>query len=162
FREREIWLVACFIFFWTFSPSFGPAFLFYQTDTLHFDQQFIGHLGALSSLAGGAGAPAYSPPARPVPLPPPRTHPPAPPSPPAPRPAPPRLYSIVPRRRRLAPSPPRPPPAPHLLPAHRRGPFLLLHGALLQRGRSARRAWGPPPLRQLRLHHPCPHLDHHH
>src|SRR5262249_39241822 len=47
-RERETWLVAGFIFFWTFSPSFGPAFLFYQTDTLGFDQQFIGHLGALS------------------------------------------------------------------------------------------------------------------
>src|SRR5262249_24356496 len=49
--ERATGLGGGFVFFWTFSPSFGPAFLFYQTDTLHFDQQFIGHLGALSSLA---------------------------------------------------------------------------------------------------------------
>jgi predicted MFS family arabinose efflux permease len=67
-RERETWLVAGFILFWTFSPSFGPAFLFYQTDTLHFDQQFIGHLGALSSLAGVAGAFIYAPLSRRVPL----------------------------------------------------------------------------------------------
>ena len=67
-RERETWLVAGFIFFWTFSPSFGPAFLFYQTDTLGFDQQFIGHLGALSSLAGVAGAFIYAPLSRRVPL----------------------------------------------------------------------------------------------
>ena len=67
-RERETWLVAGFIFFWTFSPSFGPAFLFYQTDTLRFDQQFIGHLGALSSLAGVVGAFIYAPLSRRVPL----------------------------------------------------------------------------------------------
>jgi predicted MFS family arabinose efflux permease len=67
-RERETWLVAGFILFWTFSPSFGPAFLFYQIDTLHFDQQFIGHLGALSSLAGVAGAFIYAPLSRRVPL----------------------------------------------------------------------------------------------
>src|SRR5207245_9287993 len=28
--HRDMWLVACFILFWTFSPSFGPAFLYYQ------------------------------------------------------------------------------------------------------------------------------------
>ena len=44
--EREIWIVAGFIFFFNFSPSFGPALVFYQTDVLRFDQQFIGHLGA--------------------------------------------------------------------------------------------------------------------
>src|SRR5262245_47683276 len=27
--ERDIWIVAGFIFFWTFSPSFGPALLYY-------------------------------------------------------------------------------------------------------------------------------------
>jgi len=44
---RDLWIVAGFIFFWTFSPSFGPALLYYQTDALKFSQQFIGHLGAL-------------------------------------------------------------------------------------------------------------------
>jgi len=51
-RERETWLVAGFIFFWT----------------LRFDQQFIGHLGALSSLAGVVGAFIYAPLSRRVPL----------------------------------------------------------------------------------------------
>src|SRR4030095_16789920 len=59
--EREIWVVGGFIFFWTFSPSFGPALLYYQTDVLHFSQQFIGHLGALGAVAGVVGALLYGP-----------------------------------------------------------------------------------------------------
>jgi hypothetical protein len=47
---REVWVVAGFIFFFTFSPSFGPGFLFYQTDRLGFSQQFIGRLAALQAL----------------------------------------------------------------------------------------------------------------
>ncbi|HZO38440.1 MAG TPA: MFS transporter [Methylomirabilota bacterium] len=58
---REIWLVAGFIFFFWFSPSFGPAFLYYQTDTLHFSQQFIGRLAALGALSGVVGAFLYAP-----------------------------------------------------------------------------------------------------
>jgi predicted MFS family arabinose efflux permease len=58
---REIWLVAGFIFFFWFSPSFGPAFLYYQTDTLHFSQQFIGRLAALNALSGIVGAFLYAP-----------------------------------------------------------------------------------------------------
>jgi predicted MFS family arabinose efflux permease len=66
--EREIWIVAGFIFFYNFSPSFGPALLFYQTDVLRFSQQFIGHLGALASLAAVVGAFVYAPLSRRVPL----------------------------------------------------------------------------------------------
>ena len=65
---REIWLVAGFIFFFWFSPSFGPAFLYYQTDTLKFSQQFIGRLAALSALAGVVGAVVYAPLSRRMPL----------------------------------------------------------------------------------------------
>ena len=65
---REVWLVAGFIFFWTFSPSFGPAFLFYQTDTLGFSQQFIGLLGSLGAAAGVVGAAVYAPISRRLPL----------------------------------------------------------------------------------------------
>ena len=65
---RDLWIVAGFIFFWTFSPSFGPALLYYQTDVLKFSQQFIGHLGALGSLAAVAGAIIYAPLSRRVPL----------------------------------------------------------------------------------------------
>jgi len=67
-KEREVWVVAGFIFFWTFSPSFGPALLFYQTDVLKFSQQFIGHLAALGSLAAVGGAFVYAPLSRRVPL----------------------------------------------------------------------------------------------
>ena len=66
--EREIWVVGGFIFFWTFSPSFGPALLYYQTDVLHFSQQFIGHLGALAAVAGVVGTLIYAPLSRLVPL----------------------------------------------------------------------------------------------
>src|SRR5262245_3490887 len=66
--ERELWIVAGFIFFYNFSPSFGPALIFYQTDVLKFSQQFIGHLGALGSVAGVGGAFIYAPLSRRVPL----------------------------------------------------------------------------------------------
>jgi MFS family permease len=66
--ERDLWIVAGFIFFWTFSPSFGPALLYYQTDVLKFSQQFIGHLGALGSIAAVGGAFIYAPLSRRVPL----------------------------------------------------------------------------------------------
>lgn len=59
--SRNVWLVAGFIFFWTFSPSFGPAFLFYQVDQLKFGQQFIGTLAALASIGSVAGALVYAP-----------------------------------------------------------------------------------------------------
>src|SRR5262245_7311928 len=67
-REREIWIVAGFIFFFNFSPSFGPALLFYQTDALGFDQQFIGHLAALGSVTAVFGAMVYAPLSRRIPL----------------------------------------------------------------------------------------------
>jgi len=66
--ERPVWLVAGFIFLYAFSPSFGPAFLFYQTDALGFSQRFIGGLNALSSVASVIGALTYAPLSRRVPL----------------------------------------------------------------------------------------------
>jgi len=65
---RELWIVAGFIFFFAFSPSFGPALLYYQTDVLAFTQQYIGHLSALGSLAAVVGAFAYAPLSRLLPL----------------------------------------------------------------------------------------------
>jgi predicted MFS family arabinose efflux permease len=65
---REIWIVAGFIFFFWFSPSFGPAFLYYQTDTLGFSQQFIGRLDALGALSGVVGAVLFAPLSRRMPL----------------------------------------------------------------------------------------------
>src|SRR5215475_4442351 len=67
-RGREIWLVSGLIFFFNFSPSFGPAFLYYQTDVLKFDQRFIGLLDALGSVGYIAGAFVYAPVSRRLPL----------------------------------------------------------------------------------------------
>jgi MFS family permease len=61
FSERDVWVVAGFILFWTFSPSFGPAFLYYQTDTLKFSQQFIGILSSMSAVGFVVGAIIYAP-----------------------------------------------------------------------------------------------------
>ncbi len=66
--HRDMWVVAGFIFFWTFSPSFGPAFLYYQTDTLGFSQTYIGTLGSLAAVAGVVGATIYAPVSRRYPL----------------------------------------------------------------------------------------------
>ena len=59
-RRRDLWMVAGFTFFWTFSPSFGPAFFYYETDVLGFSQTFIGALSSLGAAAGIAGAWAYA------------------------------------------------------------------------------------------------------
>jgi len=59
--DRTMWVVAGFIFFWTFSPSLGIPLFYYQTDTLKFSQQFIGTLGSLGAAAGIVGAAAYAP-----------------------------------------------------------------------------------------------------
>ncbi len=66
--HRDVWMVAGFLFFYTFSPSFGPAFLYYQTDELGFSQRFIGLLGSLSSAASVVGALVYAPLSRRMPL----------------------------------------------------------------------------------------------
>ena len=58
--RRDLWAVAGFTFFWTFSPSFGPAFFYYQTDVLGFSQTFIGVLSSLGAAAGIAGAWVYA------------------------------------------------------------------------------------------------------
>ncbi len=67
-RERDVWVVAGFILFWTFSPSFGPAFLYYQTDVLKFSQEFIGLLYSLNAVGYVVGALIYAPLSRRVPL----------------------------------------------------------------------------------------------
>jgi MFS family permease len=65
---RDVWVVAGFVFFYNFSPSFGPAFLYYQTDVLTFSQQFIGTLSSIQAATGIAGALIYAPLSRRVPL----------------------------------------------------------------------------------------------
>jgi len=60
-RTPTVWLIASFIFLFNFSPQFGPAFLYYQTDTLKFSQQFIGVLAAVNAVGWILGAFLYAP-----------------------------------------------------------------------------------------------------
>jgi MFS family permease len=67
-RDRDVWVVAGFIFFVNFSPSLGPALLYYQTDALKFSQEYIGVLTSLGAAAGIVGALVYAPLSRGAPL----------------------------------------------------------------------------------------------
>ena len=57
--SRTLWIVAGFIFFYNFSPSFGPALLYYATDALHFSKLFLGTLDSLSYASGLVGTALY-------------------------------------------------------------------------------------------------------
>jgi MFS family permease len=59
--RRDLWLVAGFILFFFWTPSFGAAFFYYQTDVLGFSQPFIGALASLGAAAGILGALGYAP-----------------------------------------------------------------------------------------------------
>jgi MFS family permease len=67
-RSRHLWIVAGFIFFYNFSPSFGPALIYYATDTLRFSKTFLGDLESLTYASGAAGAALYFAFCRSVPL----------------------------------------------------------------------------------------------
>jgi predicted MFS family arabinose efflux permease len=59
-KSKKIIFVALFTAFWNFSPGFGTPFYFFMTDTLKFDQSFIGQLGAIGSVASVIGAWAFT------------------------------------------------------------------------------------------------------
>lgn len=56
FLRREIWLLAFFLFFWNFSPSFGAPFFYYCVDQLKFSASFLGLLQAVASASALVGA----------------------------------------------------------------------------------------------------------
>lgn len=58
-RSRTLWIVAGFIFFYNFSPSFGPALVYYATDVLQFSKIFLGTLDSLAYASGIAGTAFY-------------------------------------------------------------------------------------------------------
>lgn len=57
--SKRLWVVAGFIFFFNFSPSFGPSLVYYMTDTLGFSKVFIGTLDSISAASGIVGAALY-------------------------------------------------------------------------------------------------------
>ncbi len=56
FRNKPIGLIALFLFFWNFSPSFGAPFFYYSVDTLKFSGSFLGTLQAVTSAAALLGS----------------------------------------------------------------------------------------------------------
>ena len=57
--SRTLWIVAGFIFFYNFSPSFGPALVYYATDVLQFSKIFLGVLESLTYASGIVGTAVY-------------------------------------------------------------------------------------------------------
>jgi len=55
-KSKTLWIVAGFLAFWNFSPSFGTPMYYHMVDNLKFDQYFIGQLGAVSSVGSVIGA----------------------------------------------------------------------------------------------------------
>jgi predicted MFS family arabinose efflux permease len=58
-RDRELWLVGFFIFFYNFSPGFGTPLFYHMTDDLRFSQAYIGILGSIASAGWIVGALLY-------------------------------------------------------------------------------------------------------
>ena len=58
-KSRTLWIVAGFIAFWNFTPSFGTPLFYHMTDHLKFEQDFIGQLSAIASVGAVIGAFVY-------------------------------------------------------------------------------------------------------
>lgn len=55
-KEKNLWIIAGFLFFWNFSPSFGSPLFYYQTNELKFNEVFIGFLDSISAIGNIIGA----------------------------------------------------------------------------------------------------------
>ena len=58
-KDKQFWLLGFFLFFWTFSPSFGTPFFYYSVDTLKFDRAFFGLVASVGAAASAIGALSY-------------------------------------------------------------------------------------------------------
>ena len=55
-RSAKLYLVALFLFLYSFAPGFGTPLYYFMTDELKFSQSYIGILGAIASAGWIAGA----------------------------------------------------------------------------------------------------------
>ena len=58
-KSRTLWIVAGFLAFWNFTPSFGTPLFYHMTDHMKFEQSFIGQLTAIASVGAVIGAFIY-------------------------------------------------------------------------------------------------------
>lgn len=59
FRNKDIWICAGLLFLVQISPGLGTPLLYYQTDQLKFDPEFIGMLAMASGITGLLGSFIY-------------------------------------------------------------------------------------------------------
>lgn len=59
FGRKTLWLLAFFLFFWTFSPSFGAPFFYYAVDNLKFNKVFFGLAASIGAASSALGAVLY-------------------------------------------------------------------------------------------------------
>lgn len=55
-KSRRLYLVALFLFLYSFAPGFGTPLYYHMTDTLGFSQAYIGMLGSIAAAGWIAGA----------------------------------------------------------------------------------------------------------
>jgi MFS family permease len=55
-RSAKLYIVALFLFLYSFAPGFGTPLYYFMTDELKFSQSYIGVLGAIASAGWIAGA----------------------------------------------------------------------------------------------------------
>jgi MFS family permease len=55
-RSAKLYLVALFLFLYSFAPGFGTPLYYFMTDELRFSQSYIGVLGSIASAGWIAGA----------------------------------------------------------------------------------------------------------
>jgi hypothetical protein len=60
FQSKTLWAAASLLFLIQFAPGFNTPLMFYQTDTLHFSERFIGTLTFVDAIAGASGAFFYA------------------------------------------------------------------------------------------------------
>jgi MFS family permease len=58
-KSARLYIVALFLFLYSFAPGFGTPLYFFMTDELKFSQSYIGVLGAIASAGWIAGALAH-------------------------------------------------------------------------------------------------------
>jgi predicted MFS family arabinose efflux permease len=56
---KSLWFASGLLFLVQFAPGFYTPLMFYQTDTLHFDEKFISLISLCSAVAGAVGALFY-------------------------------------------------------------------------------------------------------
>jgi MFS family permease len=58
-KSPKLYIVALFLFLYSFAPGFGTPLYYFMTDELKFSQAYIGILGSIASAGWIAGALAY-------------------------------------------------------------------------------------------------------